>query len=515
MNTSKISTLLTIAVIVAFSACTVSKTPTPMLQGPSVLGLALNITASPDVLSMDGASQALIAIEARDSNGQPAPNVQLRAEIKANGQLVDFGSLSARTVITGNNGRATVTYTAPTGSQGAIPTLDIVVTPAGTDTNSGFPSAQFIAIRLVPPGVITGSGPNPSFTVTPPSPTAFTDALFDASASQPGLGASIVGYSWSFGDGSTATQVQATHRFAASGSYHVTLTVTDSNGAAASLSKDVAVGSGTASTANFVFSPTAPTTNQTINFNAGSSAPGAGHHLVRYDWDFGSGSNQSGVTVSKAYDVAGTYNVTLTTTDEVGQTALVVKAVTVVSAAGAGAPNAVFTVSTTTPAAGQVVQFNGSASTTAAGSSITNYAWDFGDGSTSSTNSGGTTTHTFAVAGTYVIRLTVTNSSGQTGTSSQNVTVTVSGSLVAQFTMSPTNPHIATSVNFNGSGSDPGPGGVITTYAWDFGDGSTSSGASATTTHAYGANFTYTIRLTVTDNQGRTATATNTLTVAP
>ena len=60
------------------------------------MSLSLAITANPDVLSLDGSSQTLITIEARDTNGQPAPNVPLRVEILADGQIdrfrVDFGA---------------------------------------------------------------------------------------------------------------------------------------------------------------------------------------------------------------------------------------------------------------------------------------------------------------------------------------------------------------------------------------------------------------------------------------
>ena len=44
-------------------------------------------------------------------------------------------------------------------------------------------------------------------------------------------GSSIVIYSWAFGDGAAATGVNATHTYAANGSYMITLTVTDDKGA--------------------------------------------------------------------------------------------------------------------------------------------------------------------------------------------------------------------------------------------------------------------------------------------
>jgi PKD repeat protein len=62
---------------------------------------------------------------------------------------------------------------------------------------------------------------------------------------------------------------------------------------------------------------------------------------------------------------------------------------------------------------------NGTGST-APGSTITGYAWTFGDGGT---GSGATASHTYAVSGTYPVTLTVTNAAGRTGSVTHNVTV--------------------------------------------------------------------------------------------
>jgi PKD repeat protein len=204
------------------------------------------------------------------------------------------------------------------------------------------------------------------------------------------------------------------------------LTVTDTNGVSASTSKDVQVGTGSAPTANFTFSPAAPVVNQTINFNGGVSTAGTGHSIVRYDWDFGSGSNQSGITVSKAYDVAGSYNVTLTVTDESGQTGQVTKAVAVSTAPGGGSLVAAFTKSPTDPHNGDTVNFNASTSTASSGTTITNYAWDFGDGTGSATNAGPQTSHVYVVTvtHTYTVTLTITDSLGRSATTTGTVQIT-------------------------------------------------------------------------------------------
>lgn len=71
--------------------------------------------------------------------------------------------------------------------------------------------------------------------------------------------------------------------------------------------------------------------------------------------------------------------------------------------------------------------FNGSGSTDTDGT-IASYAWDFGDGSGAT---GATANHTYAVGGTYIVRLTVTDDDGAAGETSQSVTVsaTPSGSI--------------------------------------------------------------------------------------
>ena len=61
---------------------------------------------------------------------------------------------------------------------------------------------------------------------------------------------------------------------------------------------------------------------QTVNFNAAQSRPPAGGSLTRYEWNFGDGSTQvtGGPATSKAYGAVGTYQVTLTVTDNAGRT---------------------------------------------------------------------------------------------------------------------------------------------------------------------------------------------------
>lgn len=426
------------ATIAAFAAvgCTIQDTKAPALQGPSEMSLAFTLSAVPDVLAQDGASQSQITIQARDANGQPARSVTFRIDMSVNGLLADFGSLSARTLVTGTDGRATVTYTTPQSVTGGVDTgqvVTILVTPFGTDFGNSLSRA--VNIRLIPPGVLLPGGPTPKFTVTPAAPTAFSDVKFDASTSVPAPSTLLTSYSWNFGDGGTGSGVVAFHRFAA-GSFVVTLTVTDTNGVSASAPQTLTVGAGTPPTANFVFSPAAPAIHQDILFNASTSTAGTGRSIVRYDWDFGSGVQRSGVTVTKAYDTPGTYTVVLTVTDDVGQTGTSTKNVLVTATSAVLIAD--FTVSPTAPHTGNTVFFNASLSSPQ--SQISTYAWDWGDGSAvcgpvsgaasvgncGAGGTGFTPNHVFpAVAGgrTWKVTLTITNTSGQTARKDRDVAI--------------------------------------------------------------------------------------------
>ena len=302
----------------------------PPLTGPSEFAQSVVISVSPDVLPQDGASQSFITVTARDVNGQPLRNLTMRTETRVNGTPVDFGTLSARSVVTGSDGRATLVYTAPPSpavSPDAFLLVDIVVTPFGTDFNNS--SSRTASIRLVPQGTVIPPGNLvPAFTFTPLAPTDGQTVLFDASSST----GSISEYRWAFGDGGQSSGITASHAYNRPGTFVVTLTLVDFNGRTASKSQSISVTVGSQPTAVFVFSPTGPRVGQSVNFNAAQSRPPAGGTLVTYTWNFGDGSPVQATgdsVISKTYTTAGTYQVTLTVTDDSGRTTTSAQAVTI------------------------------------------------------------------------------------------------------------------------------------------------------------------------------------------
>src|SRR5437762_10883610 len=163
---------------------------------------------------------------------------------------------------------------------------------------------------------------------------------------------------------------------------------------------------------------------------------------------------------------------------------------------------------TVTPSSGTApltVTASGSASSDADGT-IASYRFDFGDGTVVGPQAGANAQHTFA-AGTWTVRLTVTDDKGATGTASAVVTASAPNQPpVARLTVTPSSGTAPLAVTASGSASSDADG-TIASYRFDFGDGTVvGPQAAASATHTFAAG-TWTVRLTVTDNQGATSTA--------
>lgn len=313
-----------IACALLAASCTMQSQDAPDLTGPSGFGTSLDVTVTPDVLALDGQSQSVVKVLARNASGQPLPNLPMRADIYVGGQPVDFGSLSAKSIVSGADGRATLVYTAPASNAGVESIIEIAVTPIGTNAGSHQPITA--RIRLVPTGIrLPPVDLEPDFAVTPSNPAVGQTVLFDAQQSE----GSIAQYRWDFGDGGTAQGQTASHAYSEVGTYFVRLTLVDPAGRTTSISRSLSVGQAPAPTADFTFSPANPQPNDDVRFNAGASTPAPGRTIVSYAWDFGDGGTGSGLQATHRYTQPRTYNVTLTVTDDIGRKSVVSKSVDV------------------------------------------------------------------------------------------------------------------------------------------------------------------------------------------
>jgi PKD repeat protein len=233
------------------------------------------------------------------------------------------------------------------------------------------------------------------------------------------------------------------------------------------------------------FTPAKSYLNLSVDGSASKDIDG---NIVSFAWNFGDGSVGTGASAQHTYESAGDYLVTLTVTDDRGGTATNSQQVSVVANQ---LPSASFTSSKTY----LELAVDATASADPDGT-IAGYAWDFGDGSTAT---GSTAQHTYSEAGTYTVKLTVTDNGQATDTTSTPITVVANTPPNAAFSHTEN----LRTVNVDG-GASSDPEGSALTYAWDFGDGGTGTGATAS--HAYVADGTYTVTLTVTDADGAKGT---------
>jgi len=159
----------------------------------------------------------------------------------------------------------------------------------------------------------------------------------------------------------------------------------------------------------------------TVHF-AGGAIDESGTGNLLYVWNFGDGTLETGAAVDHTYAEPGRYNVTLRVTNAQGQSAETMTRITVRSEFNVP-PQVRIVANPTSGPAPLVVMFQADASDE--DGQIVSYAWDFGDGVTAT---GNPVEHTFLTAGTYGVKLTVTDDGGATATESILITVTSAGS---------------------------------------------------------------------------------------
>jgi PKD repeat protein len=422
---------LPLVAAVTVSGCT-NKTEAPPPTGPSELGLSVIVTASPDILDLDGLSQSQITITTRGPDGSPVRDVPFNLDLKVSTvlglEIADVGRLSTKQPVTGSDGRAVVTYTAPaaptSGNSDTMATVVISAVPVGNDYKNAV--ERTVDIRLRPRGVILpqAGAPIPRFTISPTDPGEDVDIRFDASSSiascftidntgnctQFGTG-SITSYLWEFGNGRTASGVSAHSFYSTAGTYTAKLTVTNDRGLTNTTTKAINVTPVAAPSAQFSISPSSGVgVGERVNVDASASkaAPGGDRFLLQYNWTWGDGRTSEGVLQSHTYSSAGTYTITLTVVDNTGRTGTQTGSVTV---GQVQQPVANFTFSPTAPRAGTAIAFDAATSTAPPGRIVARHEWNFGDNSPLLTGVEPRPTHTYAAPGTYVVTLTVIDSS--------------------------------------------------------------------------------------------------------
>lgn len=364
-----------------------------------------------------------------------------------NGLMVQFTDQSTGTV----NGRLWDFGDGSTSTQ---------TSPSHTYTNPGTYN-----VCLITTGVCRNDTTCASITVCSGSPqSTYSAAPSGLSVAFTNATTNAVTYHWDFGDGGTSTQASPSHTYTSNGTYTVCLISTSSCGDSDTLCNSVTVC--VAPAAAFTAAP--PSTGLVAFTDQSNSA-------TSWQWTFGDGGISTQQHPSHQYASDGNYTVCL------------------IVSSGCASDTSCFNVAvcdvpvlpafTSTPS-GLSVSFSDLSS------NAVSYAWDFGDGSTSTTQN---PSHAYAQVGSYTVCLTITSACNRSAT--QCATVNVCVPPVATWTY--TQPSPGTLVFTDGSQ-------YATSWLWSFGNGATSG--TPNPSHTYTQNATVTVCLTSSNSCGTDST---------
>lgn len=231
-------------------------------------------------------------------------------------------------------------------------------------------------------------------------------------------------FSWSFGDNANASGANATHAYAAPGTFVISVIVQDSTGATNGSSTSVVIEP--QPTVAIATSPGNVTdVNQRISF---TSSVGGGVGLLRENWAFGDGNVSSGSNVSHAWNRPGNYTVKFDYVDALGVAVNHSTSVTVHSSLGGVFSSGNASSASPAPPAFPVAFV----STPSGGTRPYNVTWSFGDGSYAS---GLSVKHSYASVGAYSVEAVLTDAVGASVSTNLSVFVaqnpSTSGNLAA------------------------------------------------------------------------------------
>lgn len=294
----------------------------------------------------------------------------------------------------------------------------------------------------------------------------------------------VQSWSWDFGDNTTSTLQNPTKQYTTPGSYTVKLTTVSAAGCVSNVGvKTITVLP--LPTASFTTSGLL-CTQQSIQLNS-TSTPGAGT-ITQYTWLLnGSPLGGNSASVSFTPTTTGPQNVSLSVLTDKGCVNTIQQAVTINPSPVVDFTLPVFCLPSGT------AQFKNLSTISDGTQSQFTYAWQFGDGNTSTQAE---PVHTYAAVGPYNVVLTVTSGNGCVGTKQQQLN-SVYNPVVASFN-APAEVCLGSATSFTDASS--APGSTVTQWQWNFGDGNTSTQQNPT--HTYAAAGTYTVTLSAKSTVG-------------
>jgi PKD repeat protein len=405
----------------------------------------------------------------------------------------DFGD--GNTAIKFDNASFTYDYTR---SGTFIPTLKV-------KDNLARISSVFTGPTINVNGVVNNP-PSPSFkwaqtSFAPTLKVQFTDTSSDDEGP-------IVAWSWNFGDNQTADVQNPEHIYASAGTYLVTITVTDSGGLQASgtIQITVAPPGNNPPIANFTYSQQ----NRKLLVDFVDTSSDTDGLITTWNWNFGDNSTDTVQNPSHTYLSAGTYQVTLSVTDNLGKSGSITKNV-IVNPLVNQAP--IISNITGTQTNFKPLTYKFTETSSDPDGFITQWNWNFGDGRTFTTTDPAlkNPTHIYLFPGTYTVTLTVTDDGLPDGTNKKTATSSIQIVVdpppanqppIALFTVDTNNISAPATINFTDVSTDSD--GNIVSWLWEFETGRTrfynAQTYQRTVSHTFTKSGTYSVKLTVTDD---------------
>ncbi|MBC7936798.1 MAG: PKD domain-containing protein [Rhizobacter sp.] len=373
------------------------------------------------------------------------------------GYLWDFGDGS-----TSANATPTHTYTSP-----GIYTVRIIITTAGGCADTA------TMIRAI----VTNSRPVAIFSASPRNTCAETFVKFKDEST-----GGVIKWLWDFGDGSSSAAQNPEHVYNDTGYFDIQLIVWNNGCPDTVKYKDyVHINAPIARfTESFVCT-------QPLERIFTDQSVGADEWL----WNFGDGNTSAVKSPVHNYNLPGTYVVSLLVKNNISGCEYTAKKTIQLVNVKAG-----FFASDTIICKGSTVSFSNNLSL----AEVRSFDWDFGDGTFLNSTKTNTATHLYNAAGTFTVRLIITDILGCQDTLTKSAYIRIDGP-TASFTPSVPGTCLNNLVTFNDASVSDNTH-AIQTWSWNYGDGSTEILSAPPFQHYYTTPGAYLVTLKVTDSKG-------------